>query len=902
MSVKNGKSVDLYEPTKEGYIFGSWNIRSDGLGKSYDDSDSIKVKEDINLYAQWTEDVAIYVDGITVNGSSNVAINKTTVMTADVSPSDATSTSVTWSVSDGTGKATIDSNGVLTGVSNGSVTVKATAKDGSKVSGTKVVTVSATEIIVPVSQISVSSKTGVSAITANGGTLPMKATVLPDEATNKDVTWSIENVSGSATIDSTGIVTASSNGTVTIKATAKDGSGKVGSTTISISGQLLKIPVDSIAVSGKDGATSIGADGIPLQMYASILPITASNKAVTWTVDDTTKATISTTGLLTPVANGTVIVTATAKDGSGKVGHATIGISNQSIKVTGITVNGADISIDGGTATMSVDVLPTNATSEIVTWSVENKTGSATINSAGVLTAISNGTVTVKATAADGSKVFGIKDIALTGQTKAIPVSSIVVSGTNNVSSITTDDGTLQMIATVLPTSTTSQAVTWSVSSGSGTATISDTGMLKAVTNGTVTVNAKATDGSKIIGTKTISLSGQIVQVDSIEVTSANNIVQIETDGTIQMSAYVLPANATKKSVTWSAESVTGSTGGTAIISANGVLTGKSAGDVNVIATATDGTGITGSKKITIIPQVKVKEIIVTGFNGTDPSQEIIVDKGSLQMQETITPSNSTNKGVTWSVEKVGDTGTIMTGSATISSTGILTAVSNGTVKVKATAKDGSGIVGSEVIDISNQIVKATGFTVTGVLPVDGITPSSTIIENGGTLSMKAAIMPTNATATPAVTWSVQTVLDTGKGMTGKATIDSTTGTLTAMWNGTVKVIATATDGSGIVGSEVITISNQIVKVEAIVVTSSSDTMIAGKTLQMIANISPTTATNKLVTWSVTDFLGTGASTHAAIDTNGKLTAVTAGTVTVTATSNDGSLKSGTVNITITTV
>ena len=143
-NVKYGKTIDLYEPTKDGYVFGSWNTKSDGSGKSYDGSDSIKVKEDITLYAQWTEDTATYVDSITVNGSSSVVINKTTVMTAVISPTDATNTSVTWSVSSGTGSATIDSSGVLTGVSNGTVTVKATAKDGSAVSGTKEVTVSAT--------------------------------------------------------------------------------------------------------------------------------------------------------------------------------------------------------------------------------------------------------------------------------------------------------------------------------------------------------------------------------------------------------------------------------------------------------------------------------------------------------------------------------------------------------------------------------------------------------------------------------------------------------------------------------------------------------------------------------------------------------------------------------------
>ena len=85
-NVKNGKSVDLYEPTKDGYMFGSWNTKSDGSGKSYADSDSIKVKEDINLYAQWSEDTTIYADRITVKGSSYVTINKTAQMTAAISP------------------------------------------------------------------------------------------------------------------------------------------------------------------------------------------------------------------------------------------------------------------------------------------------------------------------------------------------------------------------------------------------------------------------------------------------------------------------------------------------------------------------------------------------------------------------------------------------------------------------------------------------------------------------------------------------------------------------------------------------------------------------------------------------------------------------------------------------
>ncbi|MDR3595423.1 InlB B-repeat-containing protein [Clostridium sp.] len=137
-TVMDGESIDLYEPTKDGYGFVEWNTRSDDSGTSYDEGDSVNINKNLTLYAQWTLDV----DSISIIGSSTVAVNSTTQMAVSVSPSNAGNTAVTWSVTSGTGNATIDSSsGLLTGVTIGTVTVKATAKDGSGVSGTKVVAV-----------------------------------------------------------------------------------------------------------------------------------------------------------------------------------------------------------------------------------------------------------------------------------------------------------------------------------------------------------------------------------------------------------------------------------------------------------------------------------------------------------------------------------------------------------------------------------------------------------------------------------------------------------------------------------------------------------------------------------------------------------------------------------------
>ena len=84
------------------------------------------------------------------------------------------------------------------------------------------------------------------------------------------------------------------------------------------------------------------------------------------------------------------------------------------IKVSSITVNANDTMVNGPTQTATATVAPEDATNREVTWSVENGTGAATITAAGVITATQAGTVTVKATAKDGSNVYGTKTITIT--------------------------------------------------------------------------------------------------------------------------------------------------------------------------------------------------------------------------------------------------------------------------------------------------------------------------------------------------------------------------------------------------------------------------------------------------------------------------------------------------------
>ena len=176
--------------------------------------------------------------------------------------------------------------------------------------------------------------------------------------------------------------------------------------------------VQSITVQGKDGVSTI--DKIPgtLQMEAIITPNDATNKTVTWSVDDENLATISATGVLSAKANGVVKVTATANDASGISGSADITIADATIYITAITVQGKDgkdeVLLDN-TLQMEAIITPSNATTKDVTWEVGN-TNIATIDANGLLTGKKNGLVSVTATATDGTGISGTTNIKVTTQ------------------------------------------------------------------------------------------------------------------------------------------------------------------------------------------------------------------------------------------------------------------------------------------------------------------------------------------------------------------------------------------------------------------------------------------------------------------------------------------------------
>ena len=266
-----------------------------------------------NVKAECTVTVKVPATKITLNTvKKSLKPGKSFTLKATVAPSDTTD-AVEWSSSNAK-VAKVSENGTVTAVKEGTAVI--TAKAGN-VEATCTVTVK--KAVVKVTKVAVSATP--SRNVAAGKKVQLKATVTPSKATNKAVTWKSSNTKY-ATVDSKGLVTFKKNAggkTVTITATAKDGSKKYGKVTLTC----MKGSVKSIKLSG---TTTIKA-GKSTTLKAKVSTQNGkANTKLTWTSSNTKIATVNSKGKVTAVKGkkGTVKITAKATDGSRKTATITI--------------------------------------------------------------------------------------------------------------------------------------------------------------------------------------------------------------------------------------------------------------------------------------------------------------------------------------------------------------------------------------------------------------------------------------------------------------------------------------------------------------------------------------------------------------------------------------------------
>lgn len=242
----------------------------------------------------------VAVEGVTISPRTPAFyVGGTKQLTATVSPADASNKGVTWSSSNPS-VASVDQNGLVTGLKFGSANITATTVDGGYTDTVKVSIMN-----YPVSTVTVTPE---SAEIYVGETTQLTASVLPEEATIQSVSWSSSDTTV-ATVNENGLVTAKKQGTAVITATSDSDVTIADTATIRVK----NMPVAGVSVTPYLAEVVLGGD---VQLTAVISPANATNKAVSWSSSDPSVATVDASGKVSTKKAGSAEITCTTEDGA----------------------------------------------------------------------------------------------------------------------------------------------------------------------------------------------------------------------------------------------------------------------------------------------------------------------------------------------------------------------------------------------------------------------------------------------------------------------------------------------------------------------------------------------------------------------------------------------------------
>ena len=327
----------------------------------------------------------VAVTSVSVSPTSvSLTEGESKALSATVSPGDATDKSVSWT-SSAPDVATVSSTGSVTAVKAGSATITVKTTDGGK-TATCAVTVNAK--VFPVTGVTLDAKTKE---LVEGDSFTLKATVAPDNATDKSVTWT-SSAPEVATVDANGKVTAVKAGSATITVTTKDGS-KTATCAVTVKPKVY--PVTGVSL---DKETATLFEGETTTLTATIAPDNATDKSVTWTSSAPEVATVDANGKVTAVKAGSATITVTTTDG-GKTATCTVTVKAH---VASVTLDKTTLTLTAGeSASLTATVNPDYAEDKSVTWT-SSAPDVASVDANGKVTAVKAGTATITVTTTDG--------------------------------------------------------------------------------------------------------------------------------------------------------------------------------------------------------------------------------------------------------------------------------------------------------------------------------------------------------------------------------------------------------------------------------------------------------------------------------------------------------------------
>lgn len=535
-----------------------------------------------------------------------------------------------------------------------------------------------------------------------------------------------------------------------------------------------------------------------------------------------------TTGVITAKNSSPnpVTVTLTYRDNgnfeSGGTGEYAAGVPDMTIEVTvidGIQLNYTEVTIHTK-GTVLLEPILTNRVEE-VQWSSSDERIAKV--EGGLVTGIKEGTAVITAK----QTINGIVKIAQC----TVYVQTSVEEVTLDPEEITLGIGKYEVIqATVKPSSLKGVSLKW-VSSNEAVLAITEAGKLsvtvQGVSGGTAVVSAINQD-NVVVGFCTVTV---LQPVEGM--TLSETEVTAKIGNTVQLRATVTPENATNQSVTWKSSNTK-----VATVSANGLVTMKSAGTASIICTSVDNPSVQAFCNVTVLKPVK-------GVSLDIESKEMYVGE-NYRLTYLVSPSDASIPTVTWS--------TTNSSVVEVDDTGMLTAKGVGQAEIILQSVDGA------YMDLCTIVVKQKPTNVK--LSISNLTMNA-----GEYFYMDVVLTPANSTKEGLVWECVDTDI---------ATVSSS-GRITAKSAGQT-IIMVKTE-SGATAYCKLTVLEAVTALE---ITPKKATIDVGEKVTLVTKFTPDTASNTNVTWESSD------EKIATVNKDGEVTGKQGGTAVITGKTDDG--------------
>lgn len=591
-----------------------------------------------------------------------------TQLEANVSPAEADNKKLKWT-SLTPDIATVTEDGMMTGLKMGTAKVKAETTDGSNLSCVFEVQVTG----LPVSTISLPAESSI----IKTESMKLECSILPLASDNQKLQWS-SNATDIASVDeSTGVITAHKVGDAVITATTTDGSGISASTTIHVT----PLKVSQIEMP-KDISLLYS---LSKQIEVNIAPELADNKTLKWTSDNENIATVTQEGVVKGVNVGTTNITATAMDGSGVSATCKVTVKPVVIDLSTKTIN---LRKGESYAEQIVNVLPDNYEHKEVVWtSADNSIAS--VDSEGMITAVKPGITTIKYS-------LGY-DSSITAECKVIVYDEnvVYVGGIYYIIDKQKSEATVTSIYggknTSLDAEQVAQCYCYAEEVPEFIGVNNPANMDDVFQQATLHViygNEEAYKADawwkrfyKIEGCNAPSDADKKVTSITISQTEAT----LKPNDTMQLEATVYPTDAANKKILW-----TSSNEDVAIVTDEGFVLAITEGEADIIAEASDGTGIKAMCHLTVENEKKpVAPIVEIKF---EESPVTIVLGESKKLNVLFNPVNASNKTLQWK--------SVNSDVASVDKDGNVLGVSAGKSIIRAKTTDGSNLTINCVVTV----------------------------------------------------------------------------------------------------------------------------------------------------------------------------------------------------------